>query len=122
MDRLAKLDRDELIARMRADFEATMHQVAQAVNDAPDGHLIDGSEEQVRDVLGEFRRRAFETAAQMRVEATEASPAFSPGEGSVGASRDGGAVDAQLQRPGGTASPPLSQGQRRRGNDRRAGG
>ncbi len=125
MDGLAKLDRDELIARMRADFERTMCQVAQAVNGAPDGHLIDGSEEQVRDVLGEFRRRAFETAAQMRVEATEASPDFSPGEGGVGASRDVGAFDAQLQRPGGTASPPLPQRRVRvrvRGNNRRAGG
>lgn len=119
MDRLAKLDRDELIARMRADFEGTMRQVAEAVNDAPDGHLIDGSEEQVRDLLGEFRRRAFETAAQMRVEATEASPDFSPGEGFADASRRGETFDAQLQRPGGTASPPLPQ---RRGGDRRAGG
>ncbi len=113
MDRLAKLDRDELIARMRAEFERTMSQVARAVNDAPDGRLIDGSEKQVRDVLGEFRRRAFETATQMRVEATEASPDFSPGEGRAGASRGGGALDAQLQRPGGTASPPLPQRRRR---------
>lgn len=125
MDRLARLDRDELIARMRADFERTMRQVAEAVNDAPDGHLIDGSEEQVRDLLGEFRRRTFETAAQMRVEATEASPAFSPGEGLAGASRGGETFDAQLQRPGGTASPSLPQrrGRRRRNDDdRRARG
>jgi hypothetical protein len=81
MDRLNKLDRDELVRRMREDFEQTILKVADAVNDAPDGHLLDGSEEQVRDLLGEFRRRAFETAAQMRVEATENSPAFSPGEG-----------------------------------------
>ncbi len=94
MDRLAKLDRDELIARMRADFEATMHQVAQAVNDAPDGHLIDGSEERVRDLLGDFRRRSFQAAAQMRVEATEASPAFSPGGAGSGEPGSGGAVDA----------------------------
>lgn len=79
MDRLAKLDRDELVRCMRADFEQTIRRVADAVNDAPDGHLIDGSEEQVRELLGEFRRRTFETAAQMRVEATEASIDFSPG-------------------------------------------
>ncbi len=79
MDRLAKLDRDELIRRMRADFEQTMRQVADAVNDAPDGHLIDGSEERVRDLLGEFRRRSFETAAQMRVEATGSLARFFPG-------------------------------------------
>lgn len=119
MDRLLKLDRDELIARMRADFEGTMRQVAEAVNGAADGHLIDGSEEQVRDLLGEFRRRTFETAAQMRVEATEASPDFSPGEGVAGASRAGDTLDAQLQRPGGVASPSLPERQR---NNRRGGG
>lgn len=95
MDGLAKLDRDELVRRMREDFERTMREVADAVNDAPDGHLIDGSEERVRDLLGEFRRRSFEAAAQMRVEATEASAAFSPGEAGTDASRRGQAVDAQ---------------------------
>lgn len=104
MDRLSKLDRDELVRRMRADFERTMLAVADAVNAAPDGHLIDGSEEPVRDLLGEFRRRAFQMAAQMRVEATEGSPAFSPCTEPTGLSRGGGAVDAQLQRPGGGAS------------------
>jgi hypothetical protein len=78
MDGLAKIDRDELIRRMRQDFEKTMREVADAVNDAPDGHLIDGSEERVRDLLSEFRQKSFRTAAQMRVEATEASAAFSP--------------------------------------------
>jgi len=107
MEGLSKLDREELVRRMREDFEATMLKVADAVNDAPDGHLIDGSEEQVRDLLGDFRRRAFQTAAQMRVEATEGSPAFSPcAEGSE-AARDGAAVDAQLQRESGTASSPV---------------
>jgi len=118
MDRLAQLDRDELVHRMREDFERTMREVADAVNAAPDGHLIDGSEEQVRDLLGEFRRRSFEAAAQMRVEATEASPDFSPGEAGVGASRGGDPLDAQLQRTTGTA--PASLPQRRR--DRRVGG
>jgi hypothetical protein len=118
MEGLSKLDRAELVRRMREDFEATMLKVADAVNDAPDGHLIDGSEERVRDLLGDFRRRAFETAAQMRVEATEASPAFSPGEERSDSTRDGGAVDAQLQRPGGTASSPIRKSKRR---DRRGG-
>ena len=114
MDRLSKLDRDELVRRMRADFERTMREVADAVNAAPDGHLIDGSEEQVRDLLGDFKRRAFQTAAQMRVEATEASAAFSPGEGATGPSRSGGALDAQLQRAGGDSPPPVRK--RRGGN------
>jgi hypothetical protein len=118
MDGLAKMDRDELVRRMREDFERTMLEVADAVNEAPDGHLIDGSEERVRDLLGDFRRRAFETAAQMRVEATEGSPAFSPGEEPTGSPRGGGAVDAQLQRAGGAASASV---RKRRGVDPNAG-
>jgi len=62
---------------MRGEFEQLMTQVAQAVNDAPQGRVIVGSEEQVRDLLGEFRRLTFQTALQMRVDAAEA--AFSPG-------------------------------------------
>jgi hypothetical protein len=120
MDRLAKMDQAELVRRMRQEFEQTMLKVAAAVNQARDGHLIDDSEEPVRDLMGEFRRRVFEMAAQMRVEATEASADFSPGEPAAGASRRGGEVDAQLQRPGGVASPSLSK--RRRPHDRIAGG
>jgi hypothetical protein len=92
---------------MREDFERTMRQVADAVNEAPDGHLIDGSEERVRELFAEFRQRTFQRAAQMRVEATEASAAFSPGKEPAGPSRSGGAVDAQLQRPGGVAPASL---------------
>jgi hypothetical protein len=73
----------------------------------------------VRDLLGDFRRRAFETAAQMRIEATEQSPAFSPGAESTGSPRSGGAVDAELQRAGGTASASASK---QRGRNRHAGG
>ena len=116
MDGLAKIDRDELVRRMRQDFEQTLRAVADAVNDAPDGHLIDGSEEKVRDLLGEFRTRSFQAAAQMRVEATEASPAFSPGGPGAGEPGAGGAVDAQ--RPGaGGAAPPAVRAARR--HDRR---
>jgi hypothetical protein len=118
MDGLAKIDRDELVRRMRDDFERTMREVADAVNDAPDGHLIDGSEERVRDVLGEFRTRSFQAAAQMRVEATEASAAFPPGGAGAGQPGGGGAVDAELPGPGGVA-PAAVPGPRRR--DRRVG-
>jgi hypothetical protein len=36
---------------------------------------------QVRDLMGELRRKAFETAVQMRIDSTESN--FSPCEGSV---------------------------------------
>lgn len=101
----AKIDRDERARRMRADFERTMREVAGAVNDAPDGRLIDGSEGRVRDRLGEVRRRSVQAAAtQMRVEATEARADLPPGEAGVEQPRRGGAADARLQRPGGAAS------------------
>src|ERR1035437_2076694 len=98
MDRLSKVERDEMIRRMRAEFEKVMTEVVEAVNAAPDGHLIDGSEERCRDVLGEFRRRAYETALQMRLEATEADVAFSPA--GSGASRDGQPDGPELLRQG----------------------
>ena len=112
MDGVAKIDREELVRRMRADFETTLRQVADAVNDAPDGHLIDGSEERVRDLLGDFRRRAFQTAAQMRVEATEASADFSPGEAGSGRPGRGGPVGAERRGPAGTASPAVRTARR----------
>ena len=84
MDRLPELSAEELIARTRGPFEALMRQVAAAVNGAPAGRVIRDSEEQVRDLLGEFRRGVYETALQMRVDAAEA--AFSPGAPPDGAS------------------------------------
>jgi hypothetical protein len=110
MDRLAKLDKDELVRRMRAEFEKTMAEVAAAVNGAPDGHLIDASEECCRDVLGEFRRIAYETAVQMRVEASETDPSFSPGR--PRAARSGEPVGADLLRSGQDQPPALCQPRR----------
>jgi hypothetical protein len=48
----------------------------EAVNEAPDGQWISGSEEQVRDLTGAMRQRIFERAVQRRVDAAEA--AFPP--------------------------------------------
>lgn len=51
-------------------------QIVAAINAAPDGNWIGGSEEQVRDAGHEFVRAAFEAALQQKVTAAEA--AFSP--------------------------------------------
>lgn len=119
MDRLAKIDKEQLILRMRAEFEKTMSEVALAVNAAADGHLIDGSEERCRDVLGEFRRLSYETAVQMRVEATESDPSFSPCGLGVGASRVGKPDGAERLRRSAVVPPPL---RKPGGRDRSAGG
>ena len=68
---------EQLVERMRAEFEAAMRKVGQAVNQAPDGSWINGSEIAVLDIMTEFKRKTFEMALQMRVDASEG--AFSPG-------------------------------------------
>ena len=67
---------------MQADFRRLLGQVADAVNNAPDGNVINGSEMAVRDAMFELQRRAFEKAVQMRIDSTESS--FSPSEGCGG--------------------------------------
>jgi len=79
MDADPKLSRQEFVRFMRARMEAMLGEVADAVNGAPPGHIISGSEEQVRDLFAEFKRQAYEKAVQMRTDAAEA--AFSPSEG-----------------------------------------
>jgi hypothetical protein len=74
-----ELSRDEFVKRMRETVEAVLGKVADAINEAPPGQVISGSEEQVRDLFADLRQHAFETGLQMRVDAAEA--AFSPSEG-----------------------------------------
>lgn len=68
---------EAFVAAMRQETEQMLREVMGAVNDAPDGAWINGSERQVRDLLGEYRRRVFEKALQMKTDAAEG--AFSPG-------------------------------------------
>jgi len=82
MDRLLRMDKDAFVARMQELARQKFEQIADAVNDAPDGNVISGSEMQVRDVMGELRREAFELALQMRIDSTESS--FFPSEGPGG--------------------------------------
>lgn len=107
-----KLDLDEYRKKMREAFEQTMNQVADAVNNARRGRWIRDSEEKARDVLEEFRRVAFETAVQMRIDAAEA--AFSPSEernDTAAAAAQGAAADQSAigQRPGAPSSNTLAQ-------------
>jgi hypothetical protein len=79
MEPVAKLSREAYVEAMRAKLQELLGRVADAVNDAPPGRVIAGSEEQVRDLVANFRRQAYEMAAQMRVDAAEA--AFPPSAG-----------------------------------------
>jgi hypothetical protein len=74
----AKLSREAYIQAMRQRVDEVLGKVADAVNDATPGKIINRSEEQVRDLFANLRLAAFEQALQMRVDAAEA--AFSPSE------------------------------------------
>jgi hypothetical protein len=79
MEPVAKLSREAYVEAMRAKVEDLLGRVADAVNDAPPGRVLAGSEEPVRDLFANFRRQAYELAVQMRVDAAEA--AFPPSAG-----------------------------------------
>ncbi len=78
-----KVSREEYAKQMKAEMEGYLASVIDAVNEAPHGAWIAGSEEQVRDLSADFRRRVFEKAVQMRVDAAEAAfpPSEEPGDG-----------------------------------------
>ncbi|NNM88463.1 MAG: hypothetical protein HKL95_08080, partial [Phycisphaerae bacterium] len=77
MDSVPVMKVEAYVERMRGITEELLRGVATAVNKAPNGAWINGSEMEVRDLLGDFRRKAYETALQMRIDAAQA--AFSPG-------------------------------------------
>lgn len=79
MERLGAMDKTEYVSRMQAECRQIMEKIAEVVNAAPTGNVIGGSEMQVRDLMEELRRKAFELSVQMRVDSHEST--FSPGEG-----------------------------------------
>lgn len=67
---------DKFVESMQQEMQQYLQSVMKAVNNAPDGDWIGGSEEQVRDLSADFRRQVFEKAVQLKIDAAEA--AFSP--------------------------------------------
>ena len=57
---------EEFIESMREEVDAYLKQIMEAVNEAPDGEWIAGSEEQVRDLVAAMRQHVFERAVQKR--------------------------------------------------------
>ena len=76
MSQSAQVSPQDFVDAMRAQTEQLLAEVMAAVNAAPDGAWINGSEMQVRDLMGDYRQRVFEKALQMKGEAVEG--AFSP--------------------------------------------
>ena len=61
------------VETMKDEIEQYAKDVMEAVNNAPDGAWIAGSEERVRDLSAEMCRKVFERALQKRVDAAEAA-------------------------------------------------
>jgi hypothetical protein len=76
MDPVPKVSREQFVAHMRQQVEEVLGQVADAINDAGPGQVVNGSEEKVRDLFADLRRQAYEAGVQLRMDAAEA--AFSP--------------------------------------------
>jgi hypothetical protein len=76
MDRQPELSTSALRDKLLASFEQLCQDVAGAVNQAEAGHVINQSEEKVRDLLATFRLTAYQAAIQLRLDAAQA--AFSP--------------------------------------------
>jgi hypothetical protein len=83
MSQSPRVPPEEFAESMREEVEQYVKQVMEAVNQAPDGEWIAGSEEQVRDIAAAMRQRIFERAVQERIDAAEAAfpPSARPDDG-----------------------------------------
>ncbi len=74
------MDRDVIRARLRERFEGSMEEALKAVESAPEGRWIAGSEWQVRDLFQRLMAECFQELIQARVadHPAAATAAFSP--------------------------------------------
>ena len=108
MESSSKVFAPQFAESMKREAEQLLQDVMEAVNQAPDGDWIGGSEEQVRDHLAEFRRRVFEAAVQARIDAAEA--AFPPSAIDTDRSRHRAAGDeAEAEQGAATREPTDDQ-------------
>jgi hypothetical protein len=68
------ISKEQLKQALAGEIERLLEAAVQAVNQAQPGHIIDDSEEPVRDAAGVFRQKLFEKALELRSQ----SEAFSP--------------------------------------------
>jgi len=73
-----KITTEQLTKAMDTEYQKLVQKVKDAVNLAPDGAVISGSEELVREAMARFRQKVYEKAVQLRTQAAQA--AFSPSE------------------------------------------
>jgi hypothetical protein len=76
VDQQPQIAADDLINRLRGDFEQLCQDVSNAVNQAAPGRILTDSEDKVRDLLARFRQQTYQAAVQLRLDAAQA--AFPP--------------------------------------------
>lgn len=73
-----RITKEQLKKALAADLEKLLEAAVEAVNQAQPGHIIDDSEEPVRDAAGVFRQKLFEKALELRSQREAFSPQASP--------------------------------------------
>jgi hypothetical protein len=58
MERLLTMDKEQFISEMQVEVRGILERVADAVNNAPTGKVINGSEIAVREAMAELRQQA----------------------------------------------------------------
>lgn len=85
MGKRTRITKGQLKRAVQGEMEQLLEEVVEAVETAPDGVIIAGSEEAVREAMARFRRLVYERAIALKSAAEEA--AFPPsGRGEDGSS------------------------------------
>lgn len=69
-----RITKEQLRKALAGDIEGLLDEVVKAVNEAKPGHIIDDSEELVRDAAGQFRQMLFAKALELRSQREAFSP------------------------------------------------
>jgi hypothetical protein len=85
------MDRDALKRELTQHFQQSLDQAMDAVEQAPDGAWISGSEWEIRELFQKLTAQAYERILQAKLDAAEKSGAFSPSgpDREQGKARDG---------------------------------
>jgi hypothetical protein len=89
-----RITREQLRRALAEDIEKLLDEAVQAVNQAQPGHIIDDSEEAVRDATGVFRQKLFEKALELRSQREAFSPSGRAGRPRPGVEEQGRADDS----------------------------
>lgn len=120
------MDREAIKRELTQQFQQSLDEAIEAVEEAPDGRWIAGSEWQIRDIFQRLMQQSFQTLLQAKLDTADEA-AFSPSGPVAGedATEQGtaerGRADGR-RRPSSRASLPLGIGAGGRLSGRRGAG